>query len=355
MIPVLCRHLLESTSFCGFLACIAFLLGKRGAAARHAVWLIGLLKFAIPASALAVAGAHVGILFPAGYSLSSFVLKLSALMAALGMLPQGIVFRDLTTISVVVLVVWAAGTTALLIVWYCRLRACGRNLTAGPAEEHALLERARQRLGIRRSIGLYSSSPATEPRLLGIVRPTVTIPRGLFERLKSVEFEAVLLHELAHARRWDNLTSSLAHLLVCFFWFHPLLWWMERQLIVDRERACDEMVVRCGAAPHEYVAGILKVCRFHLTDAIAGSSGITGSDLKTRMDLILSYPRRNPMPYAPRLLLAFLTVVMTLLPLAGGYCQQCVSNGQPDKQITISQPSKEQLRHAHPHHGPAVR
>ncbi len=181
---------------------------------------------------------------------------------------------------------------------------------------------------ISRPVRLQSSGRATEPSLIGLLRPTVTIPENLSKRLTSAEFETVLMHELAHAVRRDNLAAAFVHCLACIFWFHPLLWLVERRLIAERERACDEMVIACGAAPQVYIAGILKVCRFHLFEPIAGVSTITGSDLRSRLDLILSSQPRRPLRCSPRVLFAALALVMTLLPMANGYCEACVSNGQ---------------------------
>ena len=137
-----------------------------------------------------------------------------------------------------------------------------------------------------------------------------------------------LLHELAHVRRWDNLSSSFVHVLVCLFWFHPLLWWIERRMVFERERACDEIAVQSGAAPETYVSGILKVCRFQLAEAIAGAAGIKGPGFKRRMELIMSYPIRNSLPHAPRALLGALAAVMTVAPFIVGFLQQSALRAQ---------------------------
>ena len=60
--------------------------------------------------------------------------------------------------------------------------------------------------------------------------------------------EAILAHELMHVRRHDNLTAALHMLVEAVFWFHPLVWWMERRMVEERERACDEAVIRWGAS-----------------------------------------------------------------------------------------------------------
>lgn len=213
-------------------------------------------------------------------------------------------------------------------IWAARLRKCYNGLFLPSDEEWAALDRAKRRLGLRKIVDLRCSERAKDPALVGILHPLITIPAGLYEKLTKSEFEAVLLHELAHARRRDNLASAFVHFLVCLFWFHPLLWFVEKRLIAERERACDEMVMASGIAPQTYLAGILKICRFHLAGDVAGVSAMNGSALGRRSDQIMAYRAGQPVPYAVRLAMAGFALLVTILPMAGGYCQQCVSNGQ---------------------------
>ncbi len=216
----------------------------------------------------------------------------------------------------------------MLGIWFARLRNFRSSFMAPAEEERAALARATRLLRVHAPLQLRSSHTAMEPALLGIRHPVITIPQGLYRQLNSSEFEAVLLHELAHLRRMDNLTSALVHCLVCIFWFHPLLWLIEKRLRVERERACDELVIACGVEPRTYASGILKVCKFHLLGPLAGVSAMTGSDLKHRLKWIYACRSCRPMACIPRLLIAGIAVLMSFLPMAGGYCEQCVSNGQ---------------------------
>jgi beta-lactamase regulating signal transducer with metallopeptidase domain len=314
------RHLFESTLFCLLLSLLAATL-RAGATARHAVWLIAVGKFAIPSVLLAKTGAEIAFFWPAADWLSSMANEVSAaLLAILGVLPPGM--------ETTALAVWVLGAVSVLAIWFARLRDRAPASTLPSGRELAALAAARALLPVRVSIGLRISHTAVEPALIGIWHPTITVPAGLSQALAEAEFEAVLLHELAHARRFDNLSAVFVHVLVCLFWFHPLLWLVERRLLVERERACDELVVACGMQPQVYAAGILKVCKFHLLGQAAGISAMTGADLWRRLELILDDRVSTRLLYVPRLLVAGLAVLMTLVPIAGGYCQQCVSNGR---------------------------
>ena len=98
----------------------------------------------------------------------------------------------------------------------------------------------------------------------------------------------MLAHELCHLRRGDNL-AALFHLVVqTVFWFHPLVWWIGARLITERERACDEEVIRHGSERETYAESILKTCQFFVESPIACVSGVTGSDLKKRIEAIMT-------------------------------------------------------------------
>ncbi len=343
MIALLSRHLADSTLFCLSMGGLACCLKKQWAAARHSLWLMGVAKFGIPTALLAATGARIAFLVPASAAISGLASKFSIFLSSVfGWLPANLDAKEVTTASAAFFIVWIAGTAAMLTAWAVRLRRCYRRLETASEAEREILLRARERLGIGKSIRLFRSEREREPSLLG--SSTIVVPPGLKSELSVSEFEAVLLHELAHARRRDNLTGAFVHFLVCIFWFHPLLWLAERRLVAERERACDEAVIRCGMIPEIYVAGILKVCRFQLLGQPAGVSGMTGSDLKARLELILAFPPvAASAPRVARLVFAAGSLFMTVLPIAGGYCQQCVSNGN---QQFVRQPCSAAADHA---------
>jgi hypothetical protein len=123
--------------------------------------------------------------------------------------------------------------------------------------------------------------------VFGLVNPVLRWPRSVAERLDDQQVEAILSHELAHVRRHDNLTGA-AHMLVeVLFWFHPLVWWLGTRLVDERERACDEEVIRWGGDPQVYAWSILNICKHYIEVPLACVSGVTGSDLKHRIERIM--------------------------------------------------------------------
>jgi hypothetical protein len=137
-------------------------------------------------------------------------------------------------------------------------------------------------------VPVRTSAGLREPSIVGIVRPVLLLPAKIAAQLTPPQLEAVLRHEVCHLRRHDNLTSAIHMLVEAIFWFHPLVWWIGARLLEERERACDESVVRSGSDPRIYAEGILRVCRSYLASDLACVAGVSGADLKLRLEAIMT-------------------------------------------------------------------
>src|SRR5499425_3318983 len=82
------------------------------------------------------------------------------------------------------------------------------------------------------------------PAVRGVLSPRILLPTGIDRLLNQREFRAVLIHELAHARRRDNLLRLLYEISLCVLWFHPLIWLAGARTALYRELSCDESVIR---------------------------------------------------------------------------------------------------------------
>ena len=82
------------------------------------------------------------------------------------------------------------------------------------------------------------------PAVSGVLSPHILLPMGIDRLLNQREFHAVLLHEVAHARRRDNLIRLFYEISLCAFWFHPVIWLAGARMGLHRELSCDESVIR---------------------------------------------------------------------------------------------------------------
>lgn len=230
----------------------------------------------------------------------------------------------------VVVALWLAGVCLLALRtaldWRRTRRISALAQPAGSAWRRRMNDLAR-RLGLRRVPELRELGGLVSPYLFGWLRPVVVMPLGLMARLPQDQVEALLLHELAHARRLDYLANLLQVAVEILLFHHPLVHLVSRQLRADRERACDDLVIAAGASRLAYARALaaLEVAR-HAGEAGAGfvsaqpglAPAASGGLLLNRIERIAgveeSRSRRGPPALSP-LLGAALAAVILLLSL----------------------------------------
>jgi beta-lactamase regulating signal transducer with metallopeptidase domain len=158
--------------------------------------------------------------------------------------------------------VWAAGSAVLLLrlcAAQCVLRRTFKRCS--PATHDRVLgevQRARAQLGLRRTVLLLSDPRQTIPFVSGVWRPRLVLPAES-EQWSDVRMRSVLLHELAHIKRNDIAIQWLAQVVCAVHWFNPLVWFAAWRLHVERERACDDLVLASGVRASDYAEHLLHV------------------------------------------------------------------------------------------------
>jgi beta-lactamase regulating signal transducer with metallopeptidase domain len=296
-------HLWQATLFGLVIALVIMWLPVLPARLRHFAGCLALLRFMLPACLFAslVGSLH---LFAAGGS------WLPSRLGALW-LPPFIVSgnaRETPWATVlhlpdagVLTTIWALGAILLLGMGMTQLvlgrRAVKRGQVPFSAKDQEHLETLAGRVGLRpgRVTGYYVPSSGWLG-VVGLFRSRVIVPEGLFSALEDREVDSVLLHELMHVKRHDNLLRLCQSGVVAIFWFHPLVWWLDRRLRWESERACDEGVLRLTGANRVYASGLFKAMRFALGLNLPGVSGMSRLRLQTRIQAVLNHQNRKDSP-----------------------------------------------------------
>jgi beta-lactamase regulating signal transducer with metallopeptidase domain len=162
------------------------------------------------------------------------------------------------------LVVWLLGWgVALLRVVAGVVTRCLFGCNARPmvdAEADRLLAELRQQLGVRCLVRLLATDATRVPMTAGLWRPAIVLPSTWYA-WRAQRRRVVLLHELAHIKRWDVGFQLLARLACAVYWFHPLAWHALRRMRIERELASDDCVLMAGERSSDYAQELLAIAR----------------------------------------------------------------------------------------------
>jgi uncharacterized protein (TIGR03435 family) len=332
----LAHHLWQSTIGCVVLLVLTLMLRRNAARLRFRLWMLASVKFLLPFSLLVTAGESLSArkAAPAVQPFFSVVMegpvaraeqpiaKPHEVSSPQNMAAMSTVEKEKTlSIAWLLVLLWFAGSIGIAGVWvrrWAQMRAMVRRGTPLPE------------MGGLRAMMIASDA---EPGIFGILRPILVLPQGVTKNLTSMQLEAIIEHELCHVRRRDNLTAALHMLVSTVFWFHPFVWWIGRQLIVEREAACDEAVLANSHSAIEYAEGILNVCKFYVEVPVACISGVTGADLKKRIAHILSGENVQMLNMVRKLVLSTAGILAIGAPVGFGVLHASRSYAQaPAKQ-----------------------
>jgi len=217
------------------------LFGRHGSGTRFAVWFSALVAIAILpwAGHLALVGTYsVGSAQPSAVTLSSslasYLFAAWIVGAAFGLLRVGLSLYRLRQLRSSCTVIQPNQLSS-------ELRTI---LAAGQA---------------RRRVTLCSSDAVRVPAAIGYFRPVVVFPTWMLQEIPASELEAILLHEMAHLRRWDDWTNLAQKIVKAVFFFHPAVWFIESRLSVEREMACDHAVLAANFSPRAYAGSLISL------------------------------------------------------------------------------------------------
>jgi len=217
-----------------------------------------------------------------------------------------------------------------------RLRRHSRPITDGHiAELCASLAAA---MHVTRRVSVAICQRISSPVLIGVVRPLILLPPAALTGWSPDELEMVLLHELAHVRRWDNLVNLLQRLVESILFFQPAVWWASRWIRDQRELCCDAAVVRHTRRPTDYARTLAALAAArrnpHAAEAALAAAGPVSAmarrQLVNRIRHILR-EEREPMQVT-RKTLVFVLLVLLIAAVAATLVPTTRVTAQADDQ-----------------------
>jgi bla regulator protein BlaR1 len=310
-------HVLQSTAYAIAAGLLTLAFRRNHARVRYWLWFSASAKFFVPCSLLVMLGGRLPL--P--------VVEVATLPAATSTMAQiGHTFLagGSSSLPVALPTASAWGWVPLLLagIWGCgfltiglmRLRMWQRVRRA----VRASMPMASAPIALPPGVEMRAAPGVLEPGVVGLWQPIILVPAGIETHLPPAQFGAVLTHEVCHIRRRDNLTAALHMLVEAVFWFHPMVWWIGARLVDERERACDEEVLRVVDNPRSYADGIVNVCKRYVEAPLSCVSGVSGSNLIRRIEVIMSNRIGEAVPRSKQLVIALAAVVAVGLPVVAG-------------------------------------
>ena len=343
------NHVWQSTLFAVAAGLLSVALRRNQARIRYWLWFSASVKFFVPFTLLITFGSHLE------WAPTAQQLTPPAVSSAMSQISQP--FSDFSLAAeptapstrvdagpfavAILAIVWMSGAMALALT---RFRLWRRVHAVVRASTPCYVP------GIPSGVDVRSAPGLMEPGVVGWWRPVLLVPQGIEDHLTPRQLDAVIAHELCHVRRRDNLTSSIHMAVETVFWFHPLVWWIGARLIEERERACDEEVLQLCGDPQIYAEGILNVCKRYAEAPLVCVSGVSGANLKKRIEAIMMNRVGRRLNVATKVALAAAAMTVLTLPVVVG----AMSASAQVRGVVSEATERFEVASIRPNKGPAV-
>jgi beta-lactamase regulating signal transducer with metallopeptidase domain len=221
------------------------------------------------------------------------------------------------SVSRYIFVIWVAGVILFSIYhilgWHHARGFVRRGTSSVPTEWQARFEKLRDELRVKKFVTLLRSSLVKVPCVVGWMKPVILVPVSMFTSLDPSEIEMILVHELAHVRRYDVLINIVQTAMETLFFFNPAIWWLSRQIRTEREDCCDDTAILKTGSRLRYARALANLEEVRMFQT-SFNSALTGSPLRRRIQRIVgaTKPRfySSVLSISGMLLIASLIVVV---------------------------------------------
>jgi beta-lactamase regulating signal transducer with metallopeptidase domain len=165
-------------------------------------------------------------------------------------------------------------------------------------------------LGIKQEVKVFLSEVIKSPMTIGFLKPVILVPLASIGQLSTEQMEAVLLHELAHIKRFDYLLNILLSLIETILFFNPFTQLIGKAIKKEREDSCDDWVLQFKYRPDVYAEALLRIAYLQAAPAFAMTAVNTKNDLLSRIKRMAG-KTDNRFNYKQQLLVLLLLMCIT--------------------------------------------
>lgn len=196
--------------------------------------------------------------------------------------------------------VWAAGSLLMLlrvVRSVLQIRRLGAESESSQVTSdlldriQAVVADVSTRLGLRSTVSLLVSSRVQVPGVVGTFWPILLMPPALVTGVPLEQLRIVIAHELAHVRRYDFLVNLAQMVIEALLFFNPAVWWMSRQIRIEREACCDAMAVSATGEAIPVARALVEVVA-RLRESL-GESAANGFAIAAGVQQLTEDPRQE--------------------------------------------------------------
>lgn len=154
------------------------------------------------------------------------------------------------------------------------------------------------RMGIKKSVHIWLSGFVTTPVTIGYFKPVILLPLAVINNLSTQQMEAILLHELAHIRRYDYLMNLIIRFIQAVLYFNPFIKALVKSVEKEREMSCDKIVMQFQYDPYGYASALLTLEKVnHLPKTLAVAASGRKSDLFHRIESMFGVQKKQAISF----------------------------------------------------------
>ncbi|MBI4266027.1 MAG: hypothetical protein HY657_16755 [Acidobacteria bacterium] len=256
---------------------------------------------------------------------------------------------------------WAGVSAGRTVAAMLALRRTKRQAREFPADIEARLAHWCGLRATGRRTRLVLSHGVRTAGVLGGRTPVIAVAPMLLQRLTAADLDRVVIHEWAHVQRRDDIAQVGLRIVRALAGWHPAVWWLQGQLHIEREVACDEMAVAVTGCAQAYATCLTTLAAIPPARAgVPALAAVSASSLRQRVCRIVALRHRTPTrasrvtPMAAVLSVAALTLVVGRLPIVGAIASTAAAPPAPADRVLPGVPQAPAVSRAEAEARPRV-